>query len=83
MVMLQGLLAKRFMLALHRESRPIQAYVLEVGKNGPKLEKGEGEGSSTSNGRGDIVAKNATMDHVADIPVKVIVIDHAERPTEN
>jgi uncharacterized protein (TIGR03435 family) len=140
MVMLQTLMAERFKLTLHRESRPIQAYVLEAGKNGPKMDKGQGGDSSTNNGRGDIVAKNASMDHLAEVlarqmdlpvvnhtglegvfnlrlqwtpdsarrgdsdqpsiftaiqeqlglrlraektPVEVIVIDHAERPTEN
>ena len=39
MAMLQTLLAERFKLALHRESKPIEVYVLEVRKNGPKLEK--------------------------------------------
>ena len=67
MTMLQGLLAERFKLALHREAKPIEAYVLEVAKNGPKLEKGDGQGARTSNGRGDIVATNATMDRFAEI----------------
>ena len=67
MVMLQALLAERFHLTMHKESRPLPAYVLEIAKGGPKLEKGEGENASTSNGRGDIVARNATLDHVADI----------------
>jgi uncharacterized protein (TIGR03435 family) len=67
MAMLQTLLAERFKLALHREAKPIEAYVLEVSKNGPKLEKGDGHGSKTSNGRGDIVATNATMDRFAEI----------------
>ena len=31
MAMLQTLLAERFRLALHREAKPIEAYVLEVG----------------------------------------------------
>jgi uncharacterized protein (TIGR03435 family) len=67
MVMLQTLLAERFKLALHREEKPIQAYVLEVAKNGPKLEKGDGQAAKTSNGRGDLVATNATMDRFAEI----------------
>ena len=67
MAMLQTLLADRFKLALHREGKPIQAYVLEVSKNGQKLEKGDGHGSRTTNGRGDIVATNATMDRFAEI----------------
>jgi uncharacterized protein (TIGR03435 family) len=67
MTMLQTLLAERFKLALHREAKPIEAYVLEVTKNGAKLEKGDGGGAKTSNGRGDIVATNATMDRFAEI----------------
>lgn len=35
--MLQGVLADRFKLKLHRESRQIVAYVLVVGENGSKL----------------------------------------------
>jgi uncharacterized protein (TIGR03435 family) len=67
MTLLQSLLAERFKLTLHREAKPIEAYVLEVGKNGPKLEKGDGQGAKTSSGRGDIVATNATMDRFAEI----------------
>ena len=48
MVMLQGLLADRFALVFHRETRIITALVLEVGKNGSKLEKAEG-GEASNN----------------------------------
>jgi uncharacterized protein (TIGR03435 family) len=37
MAMLQTLLAERFNVALHRETRSAEAMVLEVGKNGPKI----------------------------------------------
>jgi len=67
MTMLQTLLAERFKLALHREAKSIEAYALEVAKNGPKVKKGDGGGAKTSNGRGDIVATNATMDRLAEI----------------
>ena len=67
MTMLQTLLADRFQLVLHREAKPIEAYVLEVAKNGPKLEKGDAQGAKTNNGRGEIVARNATMDRLAEI----------------
>ena len=146
MTALRSLLAERFKLALHRETRPIQAYILQVAKNGPKLEKGDGDSHQTNSGRGDIVAKNASMDrfaevlsrqmdlpvvnrtglegvfnfrlqwapettapekpaeraasdrapiftaiqeqlglrlHAQKVPIEVIVIDHAEKPTEN
>jgi len=36
-LMLQGLLADRFKLTLHREQRELQVYELEVAKNGTKL----------------------------------------------
>jgi uncharacterized protein (TIGR03435 family) len=35
--MLQALLAERFQLLIHRETREMPGYVLRVGKNGPKL----------------------------------------------
>jgi len=35
--MLQALLADRFLLKLHHETKPIQRYVLVVAKNGPKF----------------------------------------------
>ena len=37
--MLQALLADRFKLALHRETRNLSVYALVVGKNGPKLKE--------------------------------------------
>ncbi len=38
-MMLQRLLAERFHLALHHETRDFRAYELVVGKNGPKLKE--------------------------------------------
>ncbi len=46
-LMLQSLLADRFKLVLHRDSRPLPGFALTVGKNGaPKLKKADGSGSS-------------------------------------
>lgn len=39
MTMLQNLLAERFKLAVHSESKTIAGYALVVGKNGPKLKE--------------------------------------------
>jgi uncharacterized protein (TIGR03435 family) len=67
MAMLQTLLAERFKLAIHRASKAVQAFVLEVAKNGPKLERaGDGE-STTGNGRGLIDAKTITMGRLAEV----------------
>jgi uncharacterized protein (TIGR03435 family) len=38
-IMLQGLLADRFKVTVHRESREIQRYELVVAKNGPKFKE--------------------------------------------
>jgi uncharacterized protein (TIGR03435 family) len=43
-VMLQALLAERFKLALHHETKEFKAYVLLVGKNGPKFHETQTEG---------------------------------------
>jgi uncharacterized protein (TIGR03435 family) len=40
--MLQTLLAERFQLQLHRETKPIAVYDLVVAKNGPKLKESAG-----------------------------------------
>jgi len=67
MVMLQSLLAERFKLAIHRETRTVVALVVEVAKNGPKLERGETGRAATTSGRGIIDAKNITMDRFAEV----------------
>ncbi len=41
--MLQGLLAERFLLKLHRQTKEVPVYALGVTKIGPKLEKAESE----------------------------------------
>jgi uncharacterized protein (TIGR03435 family) len=43
-LMLQTLLADRFKLTLHRESKVLPIYALVVGKNGPKLHEAEAQG---------------------------------------
>ena len=45
-VMLQGLLAERFRLAFHRESKELMVYALVVWKDGPKFKDSEGGGDS-------------------------------------
>jgi len=45
-LMLQALLAERFHLVTHKDTHPLPAYVLSVGKGGPKLKPGDDSGSS-------------------------------------
>lgn len=40
---MQALLAERFQLVVHRESKEMSAYALTVGKSGPKLKEATGE----------------------------------------
>jgi uncharacterized protein (TIGR03435 family) len=48
-LMLQALLADRFNLALHRETRELPMYALVVTKNGPKFKSSETETGISSN----------------------------------
>jgi uncharacterized protein (TIGR03435 family) len=67
MAMLQVLMAERFKLAIHRETRTVEALVLEVAKNGPRLEKAEDGESSTNSNRGRIDARVITMRRFAEV----------------
>jgi uncharacterized protein (TIGR03435 family) len=66
MRMLQGLLADRFSLAVHRENRLTQAYTLTVAKGGPKLGKSVAAEAVTNYGQGRIEARKITMDGLAE-----------------
>jgi uncharacterized protein (TIGR03435 family) len=44
--MLQALLAERFKLAVHHQTKEMSAYVLSVGKSGPKFQESKEEGES-------------------------------------
>jgi len=85
MVMLQDLLAERFKLVLHRETKAIRALVLEVAKSGPKLEKAEageaGTNTSSSNTGLSIDAHNTDMDLFAKVLAREMdlpVVNHTE-----
>lgn len=43
-LMLQGLLADRFKLTLHRQTKELPAYILTVAKGGPKFKESDTEG---------------------------------------
>jgi uncharacterized protein (TIGR03435 family) len=51
-IMLQTLLAERFKLALHRQSREIRVFALVVEKNGPKFHPSRGDGESEQQASG-------------------------------
>jgi uncharacterized protein (TIGR03435 family) len=48
-LMLQSLLAERFGLVIHRDTRPMPAFVLAQGKNNPNLQKSDGAGGAGCN----------------------------------
>jgi len=83
MLMLQGLLADRFKLVVHRETREMSALVLEIARNGPKLEKSAGGESVTNTSSGNtgvtIEVRNTSMDAFAQIlsrKMDLPVVDH-------
>src|ERR1019366_7776463 len=46
-LMMQALLQERFKLALHRQTKELAAYLLVVGKNGPKVHESKTEGEAS------------------------------------
>jgi uncharacterized protein (TIGR03435 family) len=51
--MLQNLLADRFKMAIHRETREFAGYALAVAKNGPKLKESKEAPTSQDDGAAD------------------------------
>lgn len=67
-MMLQSLLGDRFKLQLRRESRELQAYVLTIAKNGPKLKEAapsDEPGSVRIRGFGKLTGIRATVGQLA------------------
>jgi uncharacterized protein (TIGR03435 family) len=68
MLMLQALLAERFKLAVHRETKELPLYTLVIAKNGPKLRAVQDDGSAPeigSRGGHQIVAHHVSMKSLA------------------
>jgi uncharacterized protein (TIGR03435 family) len=66
--MFQSMLADRFKLALHRETRNAEAMVLEVSRNGPKIQPAESDArGSWSNMHDHVQATKITMGDFAEI----------------
>jgi uncharacterized protein (TIGR03435 family) len=64
--MLQTLLADRFKVQLHRESKTMSGFALVAGKNGPKLASSLSEGAPEIRGRMKWIATRYSMADVAD-----------------
>jgi len=70
--MLQNLLADRFKLAIHRETRTAQGYALVVAKGGIKMQKSESTESNSTGGRGRIDAQGVSMSKFAERLSRVV-----------
>ena len=65
-VMLQTLLADRFQLKLHRESRELPVFWLVVGKNGAKIQRAADQSRSYRASRG-LLKTRTTMPALANV----------------
>src|SRR6185436_2794595 len=69
-LMLQNMLADRFKLRFHHETREVPAYALIVGKNGARLEQAtgaeDGQGITMIIGK-PLIARNASMSDLSRI----------------
>jgi uncharacterized protein (TIGR03435 family) len=75
MAMLQTLLAERFHLALHRETRERAVYLLVAAKNGPKLRVADNNGGAAEFVDGGIAFRKMSMPALADYLAGLTVVD--------
>jgi len=78
MAMLQALLAERFKLAIHRDTKERAVYALVVGKNGARLHEVEAGPQRSLNKRNYLSAQKISMSQLADSlsrPVNLPVLD--------
>ena len=79
--MMQTLLADRFKLAFHRDTKEMQAYVVTVAKTGHKMKPSEGEGpiEMKPTGKGlNILFTHVTLAELAEMassPLNGVVVD--------
>ena len=65
-LMLQSLLAERFQLALHRETKPLSVYEMVAAKSGPKLtESKSGDTGGTSTNRASYELRHTSLPEFA------------------
>ncbi|HEY4363532.1 MAG TPA: TIGR03435 family protein [Bryobacteraceae bacterium] len=65
-LMIQGALAERFHLVLHREQKPMEVFVLLASKTGPKLHSSAGSGSANCKGAANVTCTNVTLPELAE-----------------
>jgi uncharacterized protein (TIGR03435 family) len=68
--MMQTMLAERFKLVLHKETRQLPMYSLVVAKDGPKIHAGSAGEDRTSGRPGHFEATGITMQKLADLIAK-------------
>jgi uncharacterized protein (TIGR03435 family) len=66
---MRSLLADRFKLAIHNETRELPIYALILGKNGPHLTPSTAEGLNIHNQTGHLVCTKITMKQFAEMPL--------------
>jgi uncharacterized protein (TIGR03435 family) len=66
---MRSLLASRFQLALHPETRELPIYALLVAKGGPRLRKSTSDGLSIHNSNGFVECTKITMKDFAERPL--------------
>jgi uncharacterized protein (TIGR03435 family) len=76
-LMAQALLAGRFQLKLHRETKEMPVYILAVAKNGPKLRAAKDDAQCNGNGcfgvgNGYFTASGGTMAFTADVLTRLL-----------
>jgi len=72
--MLQTLLADRFKLALHRQTKEFQVYALLIGKNGPKFHESQTQGESNIQPQKDrmaVVVERTPLSQLVDVLTNV------------
>jgi uncharacterized protein (TIGR03435 family) len=86
LAMLQTVLAERFQLKIHRDTKLVPGYAMVVAKGGLKVRPVEADGRPRMNwGRGRIIAERATMKRLAEALARMLgspVVDTTGIPGE-
>ena len=64
--MMQALLADRFKLAVHHESKILPAFALVVAKSGPKMQKVDSGGPNIDGKKNSFTGRGMTMADLAE-----------------